>query len=192
MLDAESIAPGAKNKFCHSTHNIQLYCRRRKILSQKRAGLSILAFPVRLTSRSKRSSQETVMARQCILRERVRSIAGGVLVGLGLYILFVNLDRAASQLSDFLGTGGEKALGILPSIALATSQVVQAHGVGLPLFREDLMRILLPFWPLSLVLIGAVLLRDVLADKVRILPTPEKYFQNENVGCRFRCHSFDV
>ena len=132
------------------------------------------------------------MARQCIIRERVRSIAGSVLVGLGLYILFVNLDRTVSQLSDFLGTRGEKALGVLPSIALATSQVVSAHGIDQQLFRDDLLRILSPFWPLFLVLIGTVLLRDVLTDKVMALPAPEKYFQNKDVGCRFRCHSFDV
>jgi hypothetical protein len=132
------------------------------------------------------------MARQSKLRERFRSIAGGVLVGIGLYILFVNLDRTVSQLSDFLGARGEKALGVLPSIVLATSHMVQAHGADQQLFRDDLLRILSPFWPLFLVLIGTVLSRDVLADKVNVSPTAEKYFQKEQIGCRFRRHSFDV
>jgi hypothetical protein len=56
---------------------------------------------------------------------------------------------------------------------------------------------LVSFWPLFLVVVGTVLLRDVFADKVKALPAPNQYFKrntfkDKDTGCRFRCPSFDV
>jgi hypothetical protein len=130
------------------------------------------------------------MTRQNRFSERLRSIAGGTLVGLGLHILFGNLTREI-QLRHLLGTPAGEALGVLPSVALATSQAVQAYALDHQGFL-GLMRVLVSLWPLLLVTVGTILLRDALTDKVKELPAPAKYFRNNDTGCRFRCPSFDA
>jgi hypothetical protein len=139
--------------------------------------------------------------------ERFRSIAGGALVGLGLHILSANLDRVAAQLSHLFGThlGGNaagEALGVLPSAVLASSQAAQAYAFDHQGFLLGLLWMLISFWPLLLVIVGTMLLRNAFTDKVKALPTPSQYFQrnafknktfkNNSTGCRFQCPSFDV
>jgi hypothetical protein len=132
------------------------------------------------------------MTRQRRLSESFKSIAGAALVGLGLHLLWGNLDRAATQLSHLLGTAAGETLGVLPSAVLASSQAVQAYALDRQVFLLGLLRMLVSFWPLLLVIVGTMFLRDAVADKVKALPTPIKYFQNKDTGCRFRCPSFDA
>jgi hypothetical protein len=89
------------------------------------------------------------------------------------------------------------ALGLPPSVALAASQAAQAYDLDQHRFLDSLLQLLPSFWPLLLVIAGIILLRDTLADKVKELPAPDhyfknKYFQNKDTGCRFRCASFDA
>jgi len=133
------------------------------------------------------------MTRQHKTSESITAIAGGALVGLGLHILSGNLDTAAVQLRHLLGNTAGDALGVLPSVVLASSQAAQAYTLN----HQCFLRMLVSFWPLLLVVVGTVLLWDVFADKGKALPTPNQYFQknafkNKNTGCRFRCPSFDV
>jgi hypothetical protein len=139
--------------------------------------------------------------------ESFRSIAGGALVGLGLHILSGNVDNAASQLRLLVGnhpggaTGGE-GLGVLPSAVLASSQAAQAYAFDHQGFLLGLLWMLISFWPLLLVIVGTILLRNAFTDKVKALPTPSQYFQrnafknktfkNSATGCRFQCPSFDA
>jgi hypothetical protein len=95
------------------------------------------------------------------------------MVGVGLHILFSNLDRAATQLSRLLDTSAGKALGILPSVVLAVSHAMQAYALDHQGFLQNLLRILISFWPLLFVVVGTVLLRDFFVDNVT-LPTAEK------------------
>jgi hypothetical protein len=137
------------------------------------------------------------MARQHKTSESIRAIAGGALVGLGLHILFGNLDTAADQLKHLLGITAGDALGVLPSVVLASSQAAQAYALDHHGFLQCFLRMLVSFWPLLLVVVGTVLLWDVFADKVKASPTPNQYFQKSpfktnDTGCRFRCPSFDV
>jgi hypothetical protein len=53
-----------------------------------------------------------------------KSISAVVLVGLGIFLLHENLDRAATQLSHLLGTIPGKALGVLPTVILAAPRVL--------------------------------------------------------------------
>lgn len=57
---------------------------------------------------------------------RAKSIAGAALIGLGVFVLYENLDRAASQLSCLSGPSG-KTLGMLPTVILAVLRVLQAY-----------------------------------------------------------------
>ncbi len=132
------------------------------------------------------------MASQHRPSEGLKSIVGGALVGLGLYILFGNLDRVAEQLQHMLGTPAWETLGVLPSAVLAASQAVQAYGLDHQEFLQTLLRMLISFWPLLLVILGTVLLRDFFTERAKALPAPDKFLQNKNMGCRFRAFSFDV
>ncbi len=132
------------------------------------------------------------MARHSRISETLRSVAGGALVGFGLHILSGNLDRAAAQLRHLLGTPTGETLGGVPSVVLAASQAAHVYAFDHQGFLLDLLRLLGSFWPLVLIIVGAALLQDVLTDKVKALPTPAKYFQNKNSGCRFCCPSFDA
>jgi len=132
------------------------------------------------------------MASQHRPSEGLKSIVGGALVGLGLHILFGNLDRVAEQLQHMLGTPAWETLGVLPSAVLAASQAVQAYGLDHQEFLQTLLRMLISFWPLLLVILGTVLLRDFFTERAKALPAPDKFLQNKNMECRFRAFSFDV
>jgi hypothetical protein len=137
------------------------------------------------------------MTRQHNTSENLKSIAGGVLVGLGLHILSANLGGEITRLKHVLGVPGGEALGVLPSVALAASQVAQTYALDHQGFLDGLLQILASFWPLLLVIAGTILLRDALADRVKESSARDndfqnKYFQNNDAGCRFRCPSFDA
>ena len=122
------------------------------------------------------------MARQHRFWERFRSIAGGALVALPLHILFANLDRVATQLRHPLGTTAGEALGILPSVLLATSHAVQDYALDHQAFLQGLLRALVSLWPLLLVLVGATLLQDAFTDKVKAIADSNQNFQNKQYG----------
>ncbi len=129
--------------------------------------------------------------------ESVKSISGGIFVGIGLHILSGNLSGDANHLRHLLDVPGGDALGILPSFTLAASQAGQAYALDHARFLDGILYMLASLWPILLVLVGAVLLRNVLTDKVRVVPVPDQYFPKEifpkkGAGCRFRCPSFDV
>jgi hypothetical protein len=89
----------------------------------------------------------------------LKSAAGMALLGLGLLLLAGNMSGAAAQLSRLFGMSAEatQAFGGLIAAGLAASQLWRSY-----LFdRQELLlgvwKILISFWPLSLVLAGAVL-----------------------------------
>jgi cation transporter-like permease len=110
--------------------------------------LSILPAPIRLTSEEGKRHQETVMACPHKDPQTLKSLAGSVLVGPGLFILFGHLVWAVTQLSR---------LGMLSSIILAAS-----------FGQHQLLHVVLRvFWPLLLVIVGAVLLGTVSPDNAK-------------------------
>jgi hypothetical protein len=137
------------------------------------------------------------MIRESKTRESIKAIAGVAFIGLGLHILSRNLAATATQLAHLLGDTTGNALGVLPSVVLASSQAAQAYALDRQVFLQCFLRMLISFWPLLLVIVGTILLPDVFANKVKALPTTNQYFKNNNFknkpsGCRFRCPSFDV
>ena len=106
------------------------------------------------------------MTRQLTLSRGPKSIARTALVGLGLLILFGSVDGAAAQLSCPLGNTAGEALGVLPSVVLATaSQAFQACVINQPEFLQGLFQMLVSFWLLLFVIVGALLLRAAFATK---------------------------
>jgi hypothetical protein len=132
------------------------------------------------------------MTRHHSTSESLKSIAGGILVGLGLHTLCGNLNGDAAQLRHLLGIPAGEALGVLSSGVLAASQAARAYGLDHQELSKTLLPMLISFWPLLLVIVGTILLQNALTDKVIALPASKKYFQNNQSGCRFRCPSFDV
>jgi hypothetical protein len=93
--------------------------------------------------------------RQIIIR-RAKSIAGAVLVTLGVFIFY---DRAAALLSHPLDASSGEALGF--SVVLAASRVVKAYAADHHRFlREFGHQMLCSCLPLLLVIAGTALSRD--------------------------------
>ena len=132
------------------------------------------------------------MARQHRTSESLKSIAGGALVGLGLHIWFGNLEGAASQLTRLLGTSSGDTLGLASSVIVAAAQAGRVYASDHQGFFLEVLRMLVSFWPLLLVIVGAGLLRNVFTDEVDPLMAPGKYFQDNHTGSRFCCPSFDA
>ena len=89
-----------------------------------------------------------------------KSITGAALLALGFVILFGNLDGMAGQLGNLSGRSAVEALGVFPSLVLTVSHALQAYAFDHAGFLSGLLQILLSFWPLILIILGTVLLRD--------------------------------
>jgi hypothetical protein len=89
--------------------------------------------------------------------QRARSAAAPVLIGLGILIFCGNLEQTAIQFSHLFYTAPRQAIGMLPAISMAASQVVQACAANQQGFLQVcLLRTLLSAWPLLLVAVGAL------------------------------------
>ncbi len=106
-----------------------------------------------------------MVARQTSPRS-LHSIAGVILLALGFLILFANLDAVAAQIANAAGASGEQTLEMLPALVLATSHALQAYAFDHAGFLSGLLQILVSFWPLILIILGAVLLRDAFRGRL--------------------------
>jgi hypothetical protein len=105
------------------------------------------------------------MAMQTKFFKHARSIAGTVLVALGIFILHQDLNRTAGQLSHLLGIPGD-ALGAFPTVVFAVVRLVQAYAADHQRFLEGFLRqVLVLSWPVVLVVAGTVLSRNPSADE---------------------------
>jgi hypothetical protein len=89
-----------------------------------------------------------------------QSIAGAILIALGVLTLRANLDRSITEFIHVLGVIPRQVLGILPALVVAAARVVRAYTGN----RECFLQTLASAWPLLLVAVGAILVRDSLAD----------------------------
>jgi hypothetical protein len=114
---------------------------------------------------------EASMANQQTSSKGLRSVLGAVLFALGFVILFGNLDALEASVGRIFGGPATSGMETLPALVLATSHAVQAYTFDHQGFLSVLQQILVSFWPLILVIIGAVLLRGVLLGRLtRIEP----------------------
>jgi hypothetical protein len=92
-----------------------------------------------------------------------RSIVGMLLIGFGLFILCGNLADAVARFSRLAGVcaDAKQAFGGLVVAGLAVSQVWRAYVFD----RRELVlcvwRVFVSFWPLLVVMVGAVLMGTV-------------------------------
>ena len=118
------------------------------------------------------------MARPYGPSERLRSIAGGALIGLGLHILFGNLDRGAVQVRQLFGTTAGDALGAMPDNRSGGLAAVQAYALdqpGVPAgSRPAIISSGRCFWLWS----ERFCCRTLSRIKIKASPAPSNYFQN--------------
>jgi thiamine transporter ThiT len=94
------------------------------------------------------------------------SIAGALLLAFGFLILLSNLDAAGARIVNAAGTSGGHLLEMLPVLVLALLHGLQAYVFDHAGFLSGLLQFLVSFWPLILILAGALLLRDVLGGRL--------------------------
>src|ERR1700674_4979857 len=105
------------------------------------------------------------MAMQRKFFKHARSIAGTVLVALGIFILHQDLDRTAAQLGHLLGIP-EDAPGAFPTVILAVLRLVQAYAADHQRFLQGFLhQVLASSWPVVLVVTGTVLSRNPSPDE---------------------------
>ena len=88
-----------------------------------------------------------------------RTIAGMVLIGLGLFILSGEVADAAARLSGFTGVNADptQTFGEPAVVGLTASRVVLCCLFDRAGFARSLGQILISFWPLCLLTAGAIL-----------------------------------
>ena len=95
------------------------------------------------------------MAEQLTYSQTLKSIAGAVLVGLGLVILCGRLDGPAVQFTNLLAAAVREAPELLLSIVPAAWQALQAHAFDHREPSPCSVQTLVSFWPLLRVMAGA-------------------------------------
>jgi len=143
-----ALLPLSKPPFAGKTHDLA------ESLVHAPLGPSILALG------QGNGPQEASMATRNTASRSLKSIAGAVLLALGLVILSAKLDGIADCMSSFAGISAHQAPGIFPVLGLAALHAAQTYAFDHARFLSSLLQILVSFWPLILIIIGAVLLRD--------------------------------
>jgi len=101
--------------------------------------------------------------KQTIFR-RVESILGALLVALGIIFLLNNVDALLTSVSPAASAAQDDTTSALLGFGLAGLHAVQSYTFDRAHFFSALHGILVSFWPLALVLIGMVLMRDFFAQ----------------------------
>ena len=91
------------------------------------------------------------MTRQQTSSLTLKSIAGSVLAGPGIFVLGGTLNEIAAQLNQLRGSTPGEGLGVLHLVMLAAS--FNHHRVA-----QGLLQMFVTFWPLLPVIVGAGLL----------------------------------
>jgi hypothetical protein len=101
-----------------------------------------------------------MMTRQQTLNRSIKAITGATLLSLGLLLLLANLDEVVARSSSSLASPAG-SLGTVLELSLAALRVTQVYVFDPSRFQSGLQQILLSFWPLVLVFMGAGLLQVV-------------------------------
>jgi hypothetical protein len=109
-------------------------------------------------------------ARQTVLQS-LKSIAGASLFAVGLVILFTNFEGVVASLSNAAGISAHEGLGVLPAVGLAGLHALQAYTFDQAGIGSALAQILVSFWPLLLIIAGAMMLLGVFQAAFRDVPS---------------------
>ena len=117
------------------------------------------------------------MAQQGRIFRNLRSVVGMGLIGFGIFVLGGNLSDACGQLSRLVGISAEasQTFGGLIAVGFAASQVWRSYMFERRELLLGVCGILISFWPVLLVIAGAVLTGT--ASRAT-----SKNMQNKNAG----------
>ena len=106
------------------------------------------------------------MAANQTTAKSLKSVTGAAALAIGLFLLSVNLDGIAEQISDAVSAPAE-TVGLLPALGLAGLHTIQSFAFDHAGFLSSVLQILVSFWPLILIVIGATLLRSAFGGRLR-------------------------
>jgi ascorbate-specific PTS system EIIC-type component UlaA len=104
------------------------------------------------------------MANRQTSSKAIKAIAGAILLSLGLLLLTANLNEVAAHFSSSL-TSTTGSVNTVIDVGLAGLRAVQTYFFDQPTFQAGLHVILVSFWPLILVIIGAALLQNAISKR---------------------------
>jgi len=104
--------------------------------------------------------------------------AGAILISLGLLLLFSNLDEIAARAGNSFHSTGS-SLSTVIQLGLAGMRAVQSYFFDQPTFQAGLHLILVSFWPVILVIIGAVLLQGAFRRQFMVRQASEGLTESE-------------
>ena len=97
------------------------------------------------------------MARQNAVFQNPKSIAGAVLIGLGLFILLRNVAEAVALIRSLRIVGHEAdSLGILTAAEMAIRRTLQAYLFNRAEFLQTVYQVLVSFSALLLIVTGTI------------------------------------
>ncbi len=105
------------------------------------------------------------MAKRQTSSKSLHAVVGALLLSLGLLLLFANLDEVAAHIGNSC-TSTTNSVGTVIELGLAGMRAVQAYFFDQPTFQAGLHLILVSFWPLILVMIGATLLQSAIGKSL--------------------------
>jgi Fe2+ transport system protein B len=98
---------------------------------------------------------------------KLYAVLGIVLLAIGLLVLFTQLSGAAALLADRVGINTGETGGTVPAALLATVRAAQALAFDRANVISAAGEMLVSFWPVILVILGAALLRGAFNGLVR-------------------------
>jgi hypothetical protein len=118
------------------------------------------------------------MAKRQTTSKAFHAVAGAILLCFGLLLLFANLDEVAAQVSNSFSSAAG-GFGTVIELGLAGLRAVQAYFFDPSTFQAGLHMILVSFWPLILVIIGAALLQSAISKRFANSRLPRTFSSGE-------------
>jgi len=107
-----------------------------------------------------------------------KGAAGAILLSLGLLLLFANLDEVAARVGNSFNSGGNSVSTVI-ELGLAGMRAVQSYFFDQRTFQAGLHLILVSFWPVILVIIGAILLQGAFKRQFMVRQASEGLAESE-------------
>jgi len=104
--------------------------------------------------------------------------AGAILFYFGLFLLFANLNEVVVRLDNFSSSNGGTVNAVI-ELGLAGMRAMHSYFFDQPTFQASLHLILVSFWPLIPVIIGAVLLQVAFKGRVAVRGTDSGSSESE-------------
>jgi hypothetical protein len=99
------------------------------------------------------------MAKKQAWLASLKAIAGAILLPVGLLLFLANLDEAVAPISNSFVSPPAGSLGTALELGLAALRATQSYFFDPSKFQSGVQQILVSFWPLILVIVGALLLQ---------------------------------